>query len=54
MNASGSGSGAGAGAVTSDARYWAERKRANVRLALVLGAVALVLFALAFWKYRPL
>jgi len=41
-------------AVAGDARYWEQRKRANVRLALVLGAVAVVLFALAFWKYRPL
>ena len=33
---------------------WEARKRASVRLAWKLAAVAVALFALAIWKYRPL
>jgi hypothetical protein len=32
----------------------ARRQRDNVRLGLGLGALAVVLFLIALWKYRPL
>ena len=33
---------------------WAQRQRNNARLGWVFGAVALALFLLALWQYRPL
>ncbi len=33
---------------------WARRRKANVQLGFVFGGVALLLFAIALWKYRPL
>lgn len=32
---------------------WSTRQRNNVRLAWMLGALALALFLIALWKYRP-
>ena len=32
----------------------AQRDRANVRLGWLFGGLALMLFLLAIWKYRPL
>jgi hypothetical protein len=32
----------------------AQRQRANVRLAWTFGGIALALFFIALWKYRPL
>ena len=39
---------------SADAAEWARRQRNNVRLGWVLGALAVALFLLALWKYRPL
>ena len=38
----------------TDAEVWAQRQRNNARLGWVFGAVALALFLLALWQYRPL
>ncbi|MGI9134893.1 MAG: hypothetical protein ACR2I0_13295 [Rhodoferax sp.] len=40
-------------ALTPDAQ-WQQRRAANLRLGLILGAVVLALFLLSIWKYRPL
>ena len=37
-----------------DPQIWAQRQRNNVRLAWVFGALAVALFFVALWKYRPL
>ena len=37
-----------------DRDVWAQRQRNNVRLGWLFGAVALALFFVALWKYRPL
>ena len=37
-----------------DSEEWTRRRAANVRLGLIFGGVALVLFLIAIWKYRPL
>lgn len=37
-----------------DSAIWAQRQRNNVRLGWVFGALAVVLFMVALWKYRPL
>lgn len=36
------------------AEVWEARKRNNVRLAWAFGGLALLLFAMALWKLRPL
>lgn len=41
-------------ATAHDPQIWAQRQRNNVRLAWVFGALAVALFFLALWKYRPL
>ena len=33
---------------------WARRRKANVQLGLAFGALAIALFLVALWKYRPL
>jgi len=38
----------------ADAQEWASRRKNNVRLAYVMGAIAVALFLLSIWKYRPL
>lgn len=38
----------------ADADVWAGRQRNNARLGWVFAAVALALFLLALWQYRPL
>jgi len=35
-------------------QHAAQRQRANVRLAWTFGGIALALFLIAIWKYRPL
>jgi hypothetical protein len=35
------------------AEVWEARKRNNVRLAWVFGGFAVLLFAMALWKLRP-
>lgn len=42
----------GAGGVDPD--VWASRRRNNVRLGLILAGVAVALFLVSLWKYRPL
>ncbi len=37
-----------------DNDVWAQRQRNNVRLGWLFGVLALCLFFLALWKYRPL
>ena len=37
-----------------NAEEWARRKRASVRLGWGFALLALALFALSIWKYRPL
>jgi hypothetical protein len=32
---------------------WARRRATSVRLALVFGLVAVLVFVLAIWKFRP-
>ncbi len=32
---------------------WARRRASNVRLALLFGGVAALVFVLALWKFRP-
>lgn len=39
---------------TAAADLWAQRRRANVRLGVLFGAIALVIFLASLWKYRPL
>ncbi|MBK9347025.1 MAG: hypothetical protein IPN06_11680 [Burkholderiales bacterium] len=41
-------------ATAHDPQVWAQRQRNNVRLAWVFGALAVALFLVALWKYRPL
>ena len=36
------------------AAEWERRKAGNLRLALVFGGVAVALFLLALWKFRPI
>ncbi len=38
----------------ADTEEWARRRKTNVQLGLALGAVAVVLFIVALFKYRPL
>jgi hypothetical protein len=38
----------------ADASVWNQRRRNNVRLGWVFAGLALALFLLAIWKYRPL
>ena len=38
----------------TDSAEWQRRKAASARLGLVIGAMAVVLFLLSIWKYRPL
>ena len=37
-----------------DDAEWARRRRANVRLGLLFGGIALLIFLASLWKYRPL
>lgn len=37
----------------AEAALWAQRQRDNARLGWLFGAVALVLFGMALWKFRP-
>jgi hypothetical protein len=39
--------------INRDDPEWARRHAANVRLALAFGAIAVLVFALALWKFRP-
>ncbi len=32
---------------------WTRRRASNVRLAVLLGGIALLVFVLALWKFRP-
>jgi hypothetical protein len=38
----------------ADASVWDQRKKNNVRLGWVFAGLALALFLVAIWKYRPL
>ena len=38
----------------AESEEWTRRRASNLSLALVFGGVALVLFLIAIWKYRPL
>ncbi len=40
--------------VTADAEEWASRRKNNLRLAYLMGAIAVVIFLISLWKYRPL
>jgi hypothetical protein len=40
--------------LVADAQEWARRKKNNVRLAYLMGGVAVVIFLISIWKYRPL
>ena len=41
-------------AAKADAQEWASRQKNNVRLAYVMGAIAVAIFLISLWKYRPL
>lgn len=43
----------GADQMNRDDPEWARRHASSVRLALLFGAVAVLVFALALWKFRP-
>lgn len=38
----------------ANAEEWARRRKSNVQLGLILGGVAVALFIVALFKYRPL
>lgn len=38
----------------NDQDEWARRRASSVRLGLILGGVAVALFLISIWKYRPL
>ncbi len=40
--------------VVADASVWERRKKNNVRLGWMFAGLALALFLVAIWKYRPL
>jgi hypothetical protein len=40
--------------ISADVAVWEQRKRNNVRLGWAFAGLALALFLLAIWKYRPL
>lgn len=37
----------------AESAQWEQRKRNNLRLGWALGVLAMVLFAMALWKFRP-
>lgn len=39
---------------SADAQEWASRRKNNVRLAYLMGGIAVVIFLISIWKYRPL
>jgi len=39
--------------VNGDQPEWANRSAANIRLAMLLGGLAVLVFVLALWKFRP-
>ena len=41
-------------AAKADAQEWASRQKNNVRLAYLMGAIAVAIFLISLWKYRPL
>jgi uncharacterized protein (UPF0303 family) len=41
-------------ASVADAQEWARRKKNNVRLAYLMGGIAVAIFLISLWKYRPL
>lgn len=38
----------------ADAQEWERRRKGNVRLAWAFAGLAVVLFLISLWKYRPL
>jgi hypothetical protein len=40
--------------VSANASVWEQRRRNNVRLGWAFAGLALALFLVAIWKYRPL
>lgn len=38
----------------TDQDEWARRRASSVRLGLILGGIAVALFLISIWKYRPL
>ena len=38
----------------ADTQEWARRQKSNVRLAYLMGGIAVVIFLISIWKYRPL
>ncbi len=40
--------------IVGDEQVWAQRRKRSVRMAWGLGALVLMLFLIAIWKYRPL
>ena len=43
----------GPGRMNRDEPEWARRRSANIRLAVLFGVMALLVFVLALWKFRP-
>lgn len=41
------------GQMHRDDPEWARRRATSIKLALVFGAVAVLVFVLALWKFRP-
>lgn len=37
----------------TESALWEQRRRNNLRLGWALGVLAMVLFAMALWKFRP-
>jgi hypothetical protein len=38
----------------ADSQEWASRRKNNLRLAYLMGGVAVAIFLISLWKYRPL
>jgi hypothetical protein len=43
----------GSGQMNRDDPEWARRRAASIRLAWMFGGVAVLVFVLALWKFRP-
>jgi len=41
------------GQMNRDNPEWARRRTTSIRLALLFGALAVLVFVLAIWKFRP-
>ena len=38
----------------ADADYWAAKRASNVRMGWKVGAVVVLIFLVALWKFRPI